>query len=70
MTKITDREESMTTPECNGNAQHPCPKDNWHLYSLQALPSAKFIRVVGNILNGRFLLISPKRRMEQTQTGA
>ena len=36
------------------------PKDSWHLYSLQALPSGKFIRVVGNILNGRFLLISPR----------
>jgi hypothetical protein len=33
-------------------------KDCWLLLSLQKLPPSKFIRVVGNILKGRYLLIS------------
>jgi hypothetical protein len=49
----------MPEPE-NKNNKRIKPKDSWHLYSLQALPSGKFIKVVGNILNGRFLLISPR----------
>ena len=35
-------------------------KDCWNLYSLQVLSPAKFVKVVGKVLNGRYVLIAPK----------
>ena len=35
-------------------------KDCWNLYSLQVLSPNKFVKVVGKVLNGRYILIAPK----------
>jgi hypothetical protein len=35
-------------------------KDCWNLYSLQVLTPNKFVKVVGNVLDGRYLLVAPK----------
>ncbi len=40
--------------------------DGWHVYGLQVLTAAKFTRVVGKILQGRYALIS-SRLEERTQ---
>lgn len=35
-------------------------KDCWHSYSLQVLAPGKFARVVGNILQGKYVLVNPR----------
>ena len=35
-------------------------KDHWHPYNLQALTPAKFIRVVGKILDGQYRVLTSR----------
>ncbi len=43
---------------------HPGEKDYWHPYNLQALPTGRFIGVVGKILDGRYRLLAPRTRKQ------
>jgi len=38
----------------------PGEKDYWHPYNLQALPTTRFIGVVGKILTGKYRLLAPR----------
>jgi hypothetical protein len=42
-------------------SHRPVTKDYWHAYGLQALSPDRFLRVVGKIIEGRFLLLAPDR---------
>lgn len=43
-----------------GNNPELGEKDCWNLYSLQVLTPTKFIKVVGKVLDGRYILVGPK----------
>lgn len=49
------------------NDPHLRVKDYWCSYSLQQLSPAKFIRVVRNILNGNYKLLTPRKPPDGTK---
>jgi hypothetical protein len=46
----------------NNNIASKKTKDHWCSYSLQQLSPGKFIKVVGNILNGKYRLLASRKK--------